>query len=61
MGDFTQGGEGLLRNVPIFCYGKIQTSINISIDGLQPTCSYQLRVSRSPHNAILGHALVERV
>ena len=61
MGDFTQGGEWLLKNVPIFSYGKIQTTINISTDGLQPTCSYQLRVSRGPHNAILGHALVELV
>ena len=61
MGDFTQGGEWLLKNVPIFFYGKIQTSMNISIDGLQPTCSYELRVSRGPHNAILGHALVELV
>ena len=61
MGDFTQGGEWLLKNVPIFSYGKIQTSINISIDGLQPTCSYQLRVSRGPHNTILGYAFVKLV
>ena len=61
MGDFTQGGEWLLKNIPIFSYGKIQTSINISIDGLQPTYSYQLRISSGPHNAILGHALVELV
>ena len=59
MGDFTLGGEWLLKNVPIFFYGKIQTSINISIDGLLPTCRYQLRVSRGPHKTILGHALVE--
>ena len=25
------------------------------------TCSYQLGVSRGPHNTILGHALVEPV
>ena len=31
MGDFTQGGECLQKNVPIFFYGKIQTPINISI------------------------------
>ena len=37
MGDFTMGGEWLLKNVPIFFDGKIQTSLNISIDGLQPT------------------------
>ena len=61
MGDFTQGGEWLLKNVPVFFYGKIQTTINIGIDGLQPTCMYQLRVSRGPHNTILGHALVELV
>ena len=49
------------KNVPIFFYGKIQTSINISIEGLQPTCRYQLRVSKGPHNTILGQALVELV
>ena len=49
------------KNVPIFFYGKIQTSINISIEGLQPTCKYQLRVSKGPHNTILGQALVELV
>ena len=42
MGDFTRSGEWLLKNVPIFFFGKIQTSINISIDGLQQTCMYQL-------------------
>ena len=41
-----------------FFYCKIQTSLNISIAGLQPTCRYQLRVSRGPDNFILGHALV---
>ena len=61
MGDFIRGGEWLLKNVPIFFYGKIQMSINISIDGLQPTFRYQLSVSRGPHNTILGHALVEIV
>ena len=59
MGDFTQGGELLLKNVPVFFYGKIQTTINISIDELQPTCIYQLMVCRRPHTTILGHALVE--
>ena len=61
MGDFTQGGEWLLKNGTIFFYGKIYTSLNISIDGLQPTCRYQLRVSSRPHNFSLGHALVELV
>ena len=60
MGDFIQGGERLLKNGTIFFYGKINTSLNISTDGLQPTCRYQLRVSRGPHNS-LGHALVELV
>ena len=61
MGDFTLGGEGLLKNVPLFFHGKIQTSINIKMDGLQPTCRYQLRVTRGPHDTILGYALVELV
>ena len=49
------------KNVPVFFYSKVQTTINISIDGLQPTCMYQLRVGRGPHTTILGHALVELV
>ena len=60
-GDFTRGREWLLKNVPIFFYRKIKTSINISIEGLHPPFRYQLRVSRGPHNTILGHALVELV
>ena len=59
MGDFTRGGERLLKNGTIFVYDKSYTSLNISIDGLQPICRYQLRVSRGPHNFSLGHALVE--
>ena len=35
--------------------------LDISIDGLQPTCRYQVRVSRGPHNFSLGHSLVELV
>ena len=61
MGDFTQGGEGLLTNGAIFFYGEIYISLNISIDGLQPTCMYQLRVKRSPEDFSLGLALVELV
>ena len=61
MGDFPRGGEWLLKNVPIFFYGKIQTSINTSFDGLQPTCRYQLRVNIGPHHTNLGHAFVELV
>ena len=61
MGDFTQGGEWLLKSGAIFDYGKIYISLNISIDGSQPTCMYQLRVSRGPHNFCLGLALVELV
>ncbi len=49
------------KKVPIFFYSKIQTSINKSIDGFQPTCRYQSRVSRGPLNTILVHALVELV
>ena len=30
------------KNGIIFFYGKIYTSLNLSIDGLQPTCRYQL-------------------
>ena len=50
MGNFTPP-----KNCTIFFYGKIYASLNISIDGLQPTCWYPLRVSRSPHNFGLGH------
>ena len=44
-----------------FLYGKIDTSLNISIDWLQPTCRYQLGVSKDPHNFSLGLALAELV
>ena len=37
-----------------FFYGKIQTSLNISINGIQPTCRHQLRVSRGPHILVKG-------
>ena len=56
-GWFHPGRKRLLKNVTISFYGKIVTSQNKSIDGLQPTCRYQLRVSRDPHNFSLGHAL----
>ena len=42
-------------------YGKIYTSLYISIGGSQPTCMYQLRVNRGPHNFSLGLVLVELV
>ena len=50
MGDFTQGGEWLLKNWVIF----FDISLNISIDGLQPTCMYQLRVKRGPQELSLN-------
>jgi hypothetical protein len=34
---------------------------HLSIDGLQPTCMYQLRVKRGPQDFSLGLALVELV
>ena len=49
------------KNGAIFFYGEIYISLNISIDGLQPTCRYQLRVNRGPHDFSLGLALVELV
>ena len=49
------------KNGTIFFYGKIQASLKISIDGLQPTYPYQLRVSRGPHNFSIGHSLVELI
>ena len=49
------------KNDTIFFYGNIYTSLNISNDGLQPACRYQLRVTRGPHNFSLGLALVELV
>ena len=56
-----QGRDRLLRNGAIFVYGKIYISLNISIDGSQPTCMYKFRVSRGPHNFCFGLALVELV
>ena len=50
MGDFTQGGEWLLKNVTIFFYGDANSSLKINIDSKQPTCMYQLRFSRGPHD-----------
>ena len=44
-----------------FVNGKIYISLNRSIHGSQPTCMYQLRVSRGSHNFCLGLALVELV
>ena len=44
-----------------FFHGKVYNSLNISIDGSQPTCMYQLRVSRGPHAFCLGLTLVELV
>ena len=51
----------LLENVAIFVDGKIYISLNIGMDGSQPTCIYQLRVSSGPHIFCLGLALVELV
>ena len=45
----------------IFLYGEIYIPLNISIDSIQPTCMYHLRVSRGPHDLCLGISLVELV
>ena len=58
MGDFNRGGEWLLK-LGLFFYGKIYNLLNISIDGLQATCRYQLKVSRGPQNFSLELAFVE--
>ena len=50
MGDFTQGGEWLFKNVIIFLYGETNISLKINIDTKQPTFMYQLRFSRGPHD-----------
>ena len=51
-----------LKSELFFLYGKIYTSLDIRIDGLQSTCMHLIfRVSRGPHNFILGLALVELV
>ena len=59
MGDFTQGKEWLLKNFAIFFYGEIDISLHIGIDGLQLTCTYQLRVKSGPQDFSLRLALVE--
>ena len=51
----------LYKNGPISSYGENHVSLNICIDGLQPTCKYQLRVKRGPRDFSLGLALVELV
>ena len=61
MAVFAQGGEWLLKNGDISFYGENHISLNICIDGLQPTCKYQLRVKRGPQDFSLGLALVELV
>ena len=61
MGDFTRGGEWLLKNVTFFFYGETNISLKINIDTKQPTCMYKLRFSRGPHNFCLGLSLVELV
>ena len=61
MGDFTRGGEELLKQWHYFFYGTIYNSLNISKDRLQPTCRYQFSVCRGPHNFSLGLAIVELV
>ena len=43
MGDFTRGGKSLLKGGAIFFYGKIYTSLNISIDRLHPICRQSCR------------------
>ena len=55
------GRRMIRRKVSFFIYGKVYTSLNISIDGLQSICRYQLRVSRGPHIFCLGLALIELV
>ena len=62
MGDFTQGKERLLKKwerKKIYCEAYI--SLNISIDGIQPTWMYQLKVSRGPHDLCLGLSPVELI
>ena len=61
MGDFTGDGEWLLKKWAIFFYCKIYASLNISIDGLHPTCICQLGVSRGSHSFCLGLELVKLV
>ena len=60
MGDFTQSEEWLLKNGAIFVLGW-DILPNISIDRLQPTCMYELRVKKGPRDFSLGLAIVELV
>ena len=57
-GRFNPGWRMTAKKWHFVFYGKVQTSLNVSIDGLQPTFRYQLRVIRDPHNFSLGHVLV---
>ena len=61
MGDFTRGGEWLLKNVTFFSYSETNISLKINIDTKQPTCMYQLRFRRGPHDLFWRHSLVELV
>ena len=45
----------------MFFYGEIYSSLDISIDWLQSTCTYHLKVSRGPHIISLGLSLIELV
>ena len=53
MSDFTQGGEWLFKKWTIFFFGKTYISLKIYIYSKQPTCMYQLGLSRGPHNFFL--------
>ena len=53
MGEFAYDricpGRWMTPNIgTTFFYGETHIWINISIDGIQPTCMYRLRVSRGP-------------
>ena len=60
-GDFTRGGEWLLKNATIFFYSETDISLKINIDTKEPTCMYQLRFIRGPHDPFWGFSLVELV
>ena len=60
-GWFHPGRRMTPKNGTFFFYGATYISLNMNIDGIQPTFMYPLRVSRGPHDLCLGLSLVELV
>ena len=50
-----------LKMSQFFFYGETNISLKINIDTKQPTCMYQLRFSRGPHDLFWGLSIVKLV